>query len=61
MTITKNSTAESLEALDTTLNFIDCWFKLFDHNYYARCGMYNKAIKSCSKNTGNEIKTTWSR
>ena len=32
MPIPKNATTESLEALGDTLNFIDCWLKLFDGN-----------------------------
>ena len=47
--IPKNATTEAFEALVSTLNFIDCWFKLFHQNYEVRCGMYNKATKSCSK------------
>ena len=42
----KNSTTEALEALDDTLNFIDCWLKLFDRNYEVKCGMYNKYMKN---------------
>ena len=28
-----------------TLNFIDIWPKLFDHNYDVRCEIYNRAMK----------------
>ena len=38
--IPKNETIEVLEALGATLNFIDCWFKMFHHNYEVICGMY---------------------
>ena len=31
--IPKSATIEELEALGATLNFIDCWLKLFHHNY----------------------------
>ena len=44
-----NTTAEESEALDIILNCIDCWFKLFHHNYELSCGMYNKAIKNLLK------------
>ena len=42
-------TTEALEALGATLNFIEIWIKLLDHNYELRCGMYNKAMKDMSK------------
>ena len=44
--IPKNTTTEALEALGTTLNFIDIWIKLLDQNCEVRCGMYNKATKN---------------
>ena len=31
--ITNNEKIEELEALGSTFNFIDCWLKLFHHNY----------------------------
>ena len=31
--IPNNTITESLKALVTTLNFIDCWIKIFHHNY----------------------------
>ena len=43
--IPRNATAEALEALVTTLNFIDIWLKLFDHDCEVRCGMSKKSIK----------------
>ena len=43
--IPKNATIESLEALGTTLNFIDIWLKLLDHNYDVRREAYNIAMK----------------
>ena len=47
--ITKHVTTESLEALGSTLNFIEIWIKLLNHNYEVRCGMYNKATKEMFK------------
>ena len=34
--IPNNTITESLKALVTTLNFIDCWIKIFHHNYEVR-------------------------
>ena len=34
--ISKNATTEALEALGDTLNYIDCWLKLFQYNYEVR-------------------------
>ena len=31
--IPKNATTAALESLGGTLNFIDCWLKLFHNNY----------------------------
>ena len=42
-------TAESLEALGPTLNFIDIWLKLFDDNYDARRVAYITATKDMFK------------
>ena len=44
--IPKNATTEALEALGTTLKFIGCWIKLFDHNYEVRFLIYNKAMEN---------------
>ena len=38
-------TTKALESLGATINFIEIWIKLLDHNYEARCLMYNKAMK----------------
>ena len=38
--IPKHVTTEALESLGATLNFIEIWLKLLDHNYEVRCGMY---------------------
>ena len=32
--------------MGTTLNFINCWLKLLDHNYEVRHGMYNTAMEN---------------
>ena len=40
---------QSLEALGATINFIEIWLKLLEHNYEVRCGMYNKAMKDMFK------------
>ena len=42
-------TTESLEALVSTLNFIDIWLKLFDNNYDARRVAYIIAMKRLFK------------
>ena len=47
--IPKNTAIEALEALGDNLKFIDCWFKLFCHNYELRYGMYNKAMEKLFK------------
>ena len=31
-----NSTTESLESLDATINFIGCWLKASEHNFLER-------------------------
>ena len=31
--------------MGATLNFIEIWLKLLDHNYEVICEMYNKAMK----------------
>ena len=36
---------EALETLGDTLNFIEIWLKLLDHNYKVICGIYDKAMK----------------
>ena len=38
-------TTEVLGGLSNTLNFIEIWLKLLDHNYEVRVAMYNKAMK----------------
>ena len=55
--IPKNATTEELEVLGDTLNFIDCWPKLFHHDYEVRWKMYNKAMKKFFK----QIPTTKSK
>ena len=35
--------------MGATLNFIETWLKLLDHNDEVRCGMYNKAMKEMFK------------
>ena len=47
--ISKNAASEALETMGATLNFIDCWLKLFHHNYEERYMMYHEATKICSK------------
>ena len=37
-------TTEALDSLGATIGFIDCWIKLFDHNYLARSNMYIETI-----------------
>ena len=43
--VPKHVTKEALEALSATLNLIEIWLKLLEHNYEVRCGIYNKAMK----------------
>ena len=43
--IPKNETTEALEALCTTLNFIDIWLKLLEENYDAIRVAYITAMK----------------
>ena len=43
--IPKHVTKEALEALGTTLNFIDIWIKLLEDNYDARHVAYIIATK----------------
>ena len=43
--ITKYATAEALEALDDTLNFINIWLKLLEKNYDARRVAYITSMK----------------
>ena len=43
--ILKHVTTKALEALGGTLNFIEIWLKLLEHNYEVRFGMYDKAMK----------------
>ena len=43
--IHKNATIEALEALGATLNFIDIWLKLLDHNYDVKREVYIAAMK----------------
>ena len=43
--IPKYVTVEVLEALGSTLNFIEIWIKLLDKNYDARCAAYITDIK----------------
>ena len=47
--ITKNATTKALKALGDTLNFIDCWLKLFHHDYEVRWKVYNEAMKHLFK------------
>ena len=47
--IPKNETTEALKSLVYTLSFIDCWSKLFHHNYEERYMMYLEAIKKSFK------------
>ena len=47
--IPKHFTTEALEAFGDTLNFIEIWIKLLDHNYEVRCVIYNKAMKEMFK------------
>ena len=42
----KNAIIEALEDLGATLNFIDIWIKLSDHNYDVRREAYNIATKN---------------
>ena len=42
-------TTEELEALGTTLNFIEIWIKLMDDNYYARHVAYSTDMKEMFK------------
>ena len=50
MPIPKNSTAEELETLGVTFNFIDIWLKMLDDTYYASSVAYNAAMKDMFKN-----------
>ena len=47
--IPKNVRTEALELLGATINFIETWLKLLNHNYEVRCGMYNKSMKDIFK------------
>ena len=47
--IPKNETTEALEALCTTLNFIDIWLKLFEENHDAIRVAYITAMKDMFK------------
>ena len=47
--IPKNATTVELESLGATLNFIDCWLKLFHNNYKVRSKMCNEAIQKLLK------------
>ena len=49
MPIPKNSTAEELETLGVTFNFIDIWLKLLDKNYDVRRKAYNTSMKEMFK------------
>ena len=43
--IPDNATTTKLEALGSTINFIDIWLKLFRVNFNARCDAYINALK----------------
>ena len=47
--ISKNATTSALESLGATLNFINCWLKLFHNNYEVRSKMYHEAMKKLFK------------
>ena len=47
--IPKNTTTAVLESLGATLNFIDCWLKLFHKNYEVRSKIYHEAMKNVFK------------
>ena len=47
--ILKHVTTEALEALGSTINIIETWLKILNHNYDVIFGMYNKAVKDMSK------------
>ena len=46
-----------LEEFSGTLNFIEIWLKLLDHNYEVICGMYDKSTKEMFK----QIPTTMTK
>ena len=39
-----NETTKALKSLGVTLNFIDCWFKHFQHNYQVILIIYHEAM-----------------
>ena len=51
--IPKNATTVELESLGATLNFIDCWLKLFHNNYKVRSKMYHEGMKTLFKQKPN--------
>ena len=51
--IPDNATPKSLEALGSTINFIDIWLKLCLENYCARCVVYQCYERDIQTNTFN--------
>ena len=41
--------------MGATLNFIEIWLKLLDHDYEVRCGIYNKTMKDMFKQITTKI------
>ena len=45
-TLPSNSTTEALVSINATINFIDCWLQILEHNFLERSNMYFETMKN---------------